>query len=244
MVVTGPPDWSPPSPLFTTASPRASTITSTHDDAGDLQVHLLGPGLRAPARPAPGRARLLRLGAPGSAARGRVALRRSGPWRWPTGAPRSPSATRQPRRARSCSVPPRPLREPRTPGSLLPGVTLACSRQEYSDKELTALLQVAKGGGELVGDSLAVVERWGRYKEVQIHGEIRWDTNVSALVVNDRHRGDPLVEKIRQKLPAPVRWMEDMKSRVVNRADRLQTRDSSVKLNSLYEDSQSSTTSI
>merc|ERR1712070_911752 len=42
--------------------------------------------------------------------------------------------------------------------------------QEYSDKELGEALRVAQGGAERLGDSQAVIDAWGKYKEAQIHG--------------------------------------------------------------------------
>ncbi len=33
------------------------------------------------------------------------------------------------------------------------------------DKELTEALRVAEGGAEGIGDSNAVIEKWGKYKE-------------------------------------------------------------------------------
>merc|ERR1712224_376381 len=43
---------------------------------------------------------------------------------------------------------------------------------EYNDYELLELFRVSRDCGELVGDSQMSAKVWGRYKEVQVHGEI------------------------------------------------------------------------
>jgi len=90
---------------------------------------------------------------------------------------------------------------------------------EYSDNELTELLRVCKDCDELVGDSEKVVDAWGRYKEVQVHGEIDLDRHVSCLVVADRHRNSPVeevVNRIRRRRRWPVVWMQDERVRLVH----------------------------
>ncbi|CAE7243538.1 SLC25A24, partial [Symbiodinium pilosum] len=58
---------------------------------------------------------------------------------------------------------------------------------EYSDKELKETIRVAEKGDEKVGDSEKVVEKWGMYKEAQLHGEIDLRKHVDRLVANERH---------------------------------------------------------
>ena len=48
--------------------------------------------------------------------------------------------------------------------------------------------QTATGGDEKLGNSKAVIEKWGKYKEVQIHGEVDLKNHVARLVANERHR--------------------------------------------------------
>lgn len=82
---------------------------------------------------------------------------------------------------------------------------------EYSDKELEETLKVCKGGGTL-GDSEAVVEKWGKYKEAQIHGEVDLTKHCERLVVNERHRSQAKwIEGIGKKHGFAVSWMDDMK---------------------------------
>eukprot|EP00931_Biecheleriopsis_adriatica_P053888 TRINITY_DN3164_c0_g1_i1.p1 TRINITY_DN3164_c0_g1~~TRINITY_DN3164_c0_g1_i1.p1 ORF type:complete len:585 (+),score=144.75 TRINITY_DN3164_c0_g1_i1:45-1799(+) len=82
---------------------------------------------------------------------------------------------------------------------------------DYSDKELTETLRVAQGGDELIGDSKAVIEKWGKYKEVQIHGEVDFKKHVERLVVNDKHSSrNDWIEKIAKAHGWKVTWMKDM----------------------------------
>jgi len=83
---------------------------------------------------------------------------------------------------------------------------------EYSDNELTEVLRIAQGGAQKVGDSEAVIAQWGKYKEAQIHGEIRLDTHVDRIVVSERHRADSsLIEEIANKHDWTMTWIDDMK---------------------------------
>lgn len=82
---------------------------------------------------------------------------------------------------------------------------------EYSDKELEETLKVCKGEGSL-GDSEAVIEKWGKYKEAQIHGEVDLTKHCERLVVNERHRSQKKwVEGIAKKHGFALSWMDDMK---------------------------------
>eukprot|EP00928_Gymnodinium_smaydae_P007368 TRINITY_DN12655_c0_g2_i1.p1 TRINITY_DN12655_c0_g2~~TRINITY_DN12655_c0_g2_i1.p1 ORF type:complete len:614 (-),score=111.47 TRINITY_DN12655_c0_g2_i1:85-1926(-) len=94
---------------------------------------------------------------------------------------------------------------------------------EYSDQELSAVFDVARENAENVGDSDELVSSWGKYKEVQIHGPVSLDDDVARLVVNERHRGKPVVEKIRKARPWPVVYMNDLRGVLLERQDGSQT---------------------
>merc|ERR1719350_349476 len=67
----------------------------------------------------------------------------------------------------------------------------AHAMMEFSDTEIRELINVARGGlAGHVGDSESVLERWGRYKEAQIHCDVRFDRDVESLVVAQRHWHD------------------------------------------------------
>lgn len=91
--------------------------------------------------------------------------------------------------------------------------------QEYSDKELTETLRVAQGGDEKLGDSKAVIEKWGKYKEAQIHGEVSLKKHVSRLVVNERHRKqNDWVKGIADTHGWTLTWMDDFKKELESKA--------------------------
>jgi len=82
---------------------------------------------------------------------------------------------------------------------------------EYSDSELKELFRVAKDGLEHCGDSAAMIERWGTYKEAQVHGPISYKDHVRRIVVNERHR--PEADKfqgIAEKHGWLLTWMDEM----------------------------------
>lgn len=85
--------------------------------------------------------------------------------------------------------------------------------QEYSDKELAEALRVATGGiCAKLGDSEGVIEKWGKYKEAQIHGEIHLDKNVERFVVHDRHKSkQEALEEVTSKHGWKLTWMSEMK---------------------------------
>jgi len=90
---------------------------------------------------------------------------------------------------------------------------------EYSDKELKETLRVAKGGDEQLGDSQAVIEKWGKYKEVQIHGEVDLQRHVERLVVPDRLKDRAAwVDKIAKAHDWRVTWMKDMQQELSRRS--------------------------
>jgi hypothetical protein len=90
---------------------------------------------------------------------------------------------------------------------------------EYSDKELIETLWVAQGGDEQVGDSKSVIEKWGKYKEVQIHGEINFKKHVERLVVPERLKEKKSwVGQIAKAHGWKVTWMKDMEKELKKRA--------------------------
>lgn len=99
--------------------------------------------------------------------------------------------------------------------------------QEYSDEELRMALRVAQGGREHLGDSDAVIEKWGKYKEAQIHGPIEFSKHVDRLVASERHRdmaGE--LQEIAEKHGFTLTWVEDMKSELqAHEAGEQQTRE-------------------
>eukprot|EP00930_Biecheleria_cincta_P043238 TRINITY_DN29706_c0_g1_i1.p1 TRINITY_DN29706_c0_g1~~TRINITY_DN29706_c0_g1_i1.p1 ORF type:complete len:600 (-),score=152.74 TRINITY_DN29706_c0_g1_i1:40-1839(-) len=85
--------------------------------------------------------------------------------------------------------------------------------QEYSDDELLMALRVAQGGHEHLGDSDAVIEKWGKYKEAQIHGPIDLSKHVDRLVASERHRymaGE--LQEVADKHGFTLTWVEEMKT--------------------------------
>merc|ERR1712190_461582 len=61
---------------------------------------------------------------------------------------------------------------------------------EYSDAELQETLKVAMSSdAAILGDSSRVGSM--KYKEAQIHGEIRYNSHVERLVAATKHRGTP-----------------------------------------------------
>lgn len=90
---------------------------------------------------------------------------------------------------------------------------------KYSDQELLMTLGVAQGGHEYLGDSEAVIEKWGKYKEAQIHGPIELCRHVDRLVASERHRdiaGE--LQEIADKHGFTLTWVNDMKSELEAKA--------------------------
>jgi len=85
---------------------------------------------------------------------------------------------------------------------------------EYSDKELKETIRVAEKGDEKVGNSEQVIEKWGMYKEAQLHGEIDLAKHVDSLVAHERHRAKHAdwVKQICDKNGWKLKWMDEMKS--------------------------------
>jgi len=78
----------------------------------------------------------------------------------------------------------------------------------YSDKELNAGVGVAIGRAFCT--SSAVIEQ---YKEVQIHGPLKLNTDIEAVVVNPKYKGnekmEALIKKFADKNNCNVIWMEE-----------------------------------
>jgi hypothetical protein len=99
---------------------------------------------------------------------------------------------------------------------------------EYSDKELAEILRISEGGAERVGDSEAVIQNWGKYKEAQIHGPIKLDEHVDRLVVSDRHKENldqAKIDEIVQKHGWKFSWSQEMKAELEARADGVEMGD-------------------
>jgi len=89
---------------------------------------------------------------------------------------------------------------------------------EYSNKELEEAIRVSAKGDEKVGNSKKVIEKWGTYKEAQLHGEIDLKKHVERLVVADRHRTRKAwVEKICAKHGWQYTWMSEMRNELKQR---------------------------
>ncbi|CAJ1360213.1 unnamed protein product [Effrenium voratum] len=89
---------------------------------------------------------------------------------------------------------------------------------EYSDKELKETIRVAEKGDEKIGNSERVIEKWGMYKEAQLHGEIDLKKHVSGLVLNERHRKDKAwIEKLCKQNGWKLTWMDEMHTELAER---------------------------
>lgn len=90
---------------------------------------------------------------------------------------------------------------------------------EYSDEELLMSLRVAQGGHEHLGDSEAVIAKWGKYKEAQIHGPIELSRHVDRLVASERHRDIAgQLQEIADKHGFTLTWVSEMKSELEAKA--------------------------
>jgi len=80
---------------------------------------------------------------------------------------------------------------------------------EFDEQELKDLVSVANGHKFFSGSSVIPV---GKYKEVQIHGELRFNRDVEAIVVNSRHKSDSrmleLISQFSTQNYCDVIWME------------------------------------
>eukprot|EP00405_Crypthecodinium_cohnii_P012612 CAMPEP_0206438876 /NCGR_PEP_ID=MMETSP0324_2-20121206/11892_1 /ASSEMBLY_ACC=CAM_ASM_000836 /TAXON_ID=2866 /ORGANISM="Crypthecodinium cohnii, Strain Seligo" /LENGTH=667 /DNA_ID=CAMNT_0053906421 /DNA_START=197 /DNA_END=2200 /DNA_ORIENTATION=- len=88
---------------------------------------------------------------------------------------------------------------------------------EYSNDELQETIKIAKSGeAAVLGDSSKVGNM--KYKETQVHGEIRFDKHVDRLVAHERHRKDPKeakrLEGIAKKHGWKFSWMDHEQKRM------------------------------
>eukprot|EP00439_Symbiodinium_sp_Y106_P058607 s1139_g8.t1 len=91
---------------------------------------------------------------------------------------------------------------------------------EYSDEELREMVYLAKHGHEKVGDSKAVCQQWGKYKEVQLHGEIDLTKHVERIVIHGRHRKrEKIYQDLAQTKGWQISWVEDMEQELEARAE-------------------------
>jgi len=96
----------------------------------------------------------------------------------------------------------------------------AHSLLEYSDEELREMVYLAKHGHEKVGDSKAVCQQWGKYKEVQLHGEIDLTKHVERIVIHGRHRKrEKIYQDLAQTKGWQISWVEDMEQELEARAE-------------------------
>jgi len=92
---------------------------------------------------------------------------------------------------------------------------------DYTDDELKDVIRVANSIGEVnEADASGICadgKRDMRYKEAQIHGEVRFDRHVERLVASTRHKGTKLarkIEKVCKKHGWKLSWMEEEKERL------------------------------
>ncbi|CAK9073032.1 Calcium-dependent protein kinase 15 [Durusdinium trenchii] len=82
---------------------------------------------------------------------------------------------------------------------------------EYSQEELEETVKLARHGHEKLGDSEALCHDWGKYKEVQIHGEIDLTKNVERIVINERHKArKSQYEEMAAQKGWQIVWVEEM----------------------------------
>eukprot|EP00927_Polykrikos_kofoidii_P065838 TRINITY_DN61554_c0_g1_i1.p1 TRINITY_DN61554_c0_g1~~TRINITY_DN61554_c0_g1_i1.p1 ORF type:complete len:614 (+),score=88.70 TRINITY_DN61554_c0_g1_i1:24-1844(+) len=87
---------------------------------------------------------------------------------------------------------------------------------EYSDAELVETLKVGVSTDDaLLGDSSSVGLM--KYKEAQIHGEIRFDRHVEAIVVDTEHKSqEARIRAVCKKHGWRFSWMEEERSRMIS----------------------------
>lgn len=90
---------------------------------------------------------------------------------------------------------------------------------EYNDVELKETLKIANSGdAALLGDSDKVGNM--KYKEAQIHGEIKFDEHIERLVANPRHRKVPgdveRLESICKQHGWNFSWMDEERQRMAS----------------------------
>mmetsp|Transcript_37901 Transcript_37901/g.105462 ORF Transcript_37901/g.105462 Transcript_37901/m.105462 type:complete len:670 (-) Transcript_37901:70-2079(-) len=87
---------------------------------------------------------------------------------------------------------------------------------EYSDVELKETLNVANSkDAAMLGDSSRVGSM--KYKEAQIHGEVRFDSHIERLVAHTRHRKpgqDDRIKQVCKKFNWAFSWMDEEQARM------------------------------
>lgn len=82
---------------------------------------------------------------------------------------------------------------------------------EYSREELEETVKLARHGREKLGDSQHLCHDWGKYKEVQIHGEIDLSKHVERIVINERHIARKAqYEEMAQNKGWQIAWVKEM----------------------------------
>lgn len=82
---------------------------------------------------------------------------------------------------------------------------------EYSREELEETVKLARHGREKLGDSQRLCHDWGKYKEVQIHGEIDLSKHVERIVINERHQArKSTYEEMAAKKGWQIAWVKEM----------------------------------
>eukprot|EP00408_Alexandrium_pacificum_P067218 CAMPEP_0171177750 /NCGR_PEP_ID=MMETSP0790-20130122/12400_1 /TAXON_ID=2925 /ORGANISM="Alexandrium catenella, Strain OF101" /LENGTH=628 /DNA_ID=CAMNT_0011642657 /DNA_START=16 /DNA_END=1904 /DNA_ORIENTATION=- len=87
---------------------------------------------------------------------------------------------------------------------------------EYSEEELKETIRVANSAdAAILGDSQRVGKM--KYKEAQIHGEVRFDSHVERLVASTKHRSEGLGDRIQamcKKHGFGFSWMDEEQERL------------------------------
>ncbi|CAE8610820.1 unnamed protein product, partial [Polarella glacialis] len=92
---------------------------------------------------------------------------------------------------------------------------------EYTNAEIMKTVEVANSENPAeLGDSSAVAPL--KYKETQVHGEVRFDQHVERVVVAERHREDPFqtlrIQEVCKKYGWQFSWMIEEKDRLMTEA--------------------------
>lgn len=94
--------------------------------------------------------------------------------------------------------------------------------QEYSDDEICEMLRAANSRDVRCGDTARVVKP-RKYKEVQVHGEVRLDKHVARLVAHERHwLVEKRLESLCQRNGWTLNWADMERSRMEGYSQRTQ----------------------
>lgn len=90
--------------------------------------------------------------------------------------------------------------------------------KEWSDAQIKALIAVGSAKEDHIRDARTII-RGGAYKELQIHGEVRFDTHVERLVATERHRPESeRLKAICEKHGWAFSWMEEDREALIKRS--------------------------